>query len=187
LWVRAFVVVRRGASGPRSIMMQVMIRRALATSGPQWSDRRVGSAFSEVHMVLTLSSSSLSTAGVLLITIVGVGYGGTFMLRVVGGRVPTTDFQKAYFRAGHAHAGVLVILSLLACILVDATDLDGAAEFVARYGVPAAAVLMPSGFFFSAIGRGRTTPNQFVVLIWLGAASLATGVLALGFGLLAAA
>src|SRR5215213_11200154 len=90
---------------------------------------------------VALSDSSKSTAGILLITVVGIAYGGTFLLRVVGGHVPVTDFQKAFFRAGHAHAGVLVILGLLATILVDATDLTGLARLVARDGVPLAAIL----------------------------------------------
>ena len=135
---------------------------------------------------LSLSESSATTAGILLITIVGVAYGGTFMLRVVGGGVPTTDFQKSFFRAGHAHAGVLVILGLLATILVDATSLDGLAQVVARDGVPLAAILISAGFFLSAIGAGRTTPNRLIALIWVGALSLSAGVLTLGIGLLTA-
>ena len=58
-----------------------------------------------------------STAGVLLLTILFIEYGGWFMLRVVRGRQPTTAFQKAFFRAGHAHAGVLVTLALV-CLLL---------------------------------------------------------------------
>jgi hypothetical protein len=134
--------------------------------------------------VITLSESSRTTAGILLITVVGIAYGGTFMLRVVGGGVPVTDFQKAYFRAGHAHAGVLVILGLLATVLVDSTDLDGGLRVLARDGVPLAAILISAGFFLSAVGRDRTTPNRLIVLVWLGALSLTAGVLALGVGLL---
>jgi hypothetical protein len=133
-----------------------------------------------------LSDSSRSTAGILLITVVGIAYGGTFLLRVVGGSVPVTTFQKDFFRAGHAHAGVLVILGLLSTILVDVTDLDGVLQWVARDGVPLAAILMSAGFFLSAIGPGRTTPNRFIVLVWLGALCLTAGVLTLGIGLLTA-
>jgi hypothetical protein len=135
---------------------------------------------------LVLSESSKGTAGILLITIVGIAYGGTFLLRVVSGGVPVTDFQKSFFRAGHAHAGVLVILGLLATILVDATDLDGGLRMVARDGVPLAAILMSAGFFAAAIGRDRTTPNRLIALVWLGALSLTVGVLTLGIGLLTA-
>ena len=40
--------------------------------------------------VLTLSASTRSTAGVLLLATVAVEYGGWFMLRVVRGGHPTT-------------------------------------------------------------------------------------------------
>ena len=37
-----------------------------------------------------------------------------------------TPFQKAWARAMHAHAGVLVILSLVALILADLAGMTGA-------------------------------------------------------------
>src|SRR6266699_1875579 len=109
-----------------------------------------------MHTILLLSSNSRSTAGVLLLTIVAVEYGGWFMLRVVRGRQPATPFQQAFFRAGHAHAGVLVILSLLGLILADAAQMSGLLAFLARNGIWAAAILMPAGFFLSAAGKGIT-------------------------------
>ena len=133
---------------------------------------------------IALSDASARTAGVLLLAIVTIEYGGTFLLRVVSGGVPATEFQKSFFRAGHAHAGVLVILGLVGTLLVDATRLDGVAEAVARDGVPAGAILMSAGFFLSALGRDRQRPNRLVALLWLGAASVAAGVLTLGIGLL---
>jgi hypothetical protein len=131
-----------------------------------------------------LSEASASTAGILLVSIVGIAYGGTFLLRVVGGGVPATPFQRSFFRAGHAHAGVLVTLALVCTILADATSLTGLAASVARSGVALAAILMSAGFFLSAIGKGRTAPNRLIVLVWAGAGFLAAGVLTLGFGLL---
>jgi hypothetical protein len=47
------------------------------------------------------------------------------MLRVVRGRVPMTPFQKAFARAGHAHAGVLVIAALICQMLADAAGMTG--------------------------------------------------------------
>jgi hypothetical protein len=44
---------------------------------------------------------------------------------------------------------------------------------------------MPAGFFFSAMGPGRTKPNPARWLIYLGALSLAIGVITLGWALLA--
>ena len=137
-------------------------------------------------MTVTLSESSSTTAGILLLAIVTIQYGGTFLLRVFTGGVPATEFQKSFFRAGHAHAGVLVILGLVGTVLVDATRLDGFWEVVARDGVPLGAIGMSAGFFLSAIGKDRRRPNGFIALLWLGAASVAAGVVTLGIGLLTA-
>ncbi|WP_233549613.1 hypothetical protein [Cellulomonas rhizosphaerae] len=49
-----------------------------------------------------------------------------------------------------------------------------------------AAIVMPAGFFFAALGKGREAPNRFVVLLGIGAALLAAGVATLGVGLLLA-
>jgi hypothetical protein len=138
-----------------------------------------------MHTILLLSANSRSTADVLLLTIVAIEYGGWFMLRVVRGRQPATLFQQAFFRAGHAHAGVLVILTLVGQILADATSLFDPLADLARDGIWAA-ILMPAGFFLSAAGKGVTEPTRFIVLLYLGAASLAIGVISLGIGLLTA-
>jgi hypothetical protein len=137
-------------------------------------------------MQLTVSSATLSTAAVLLLTVVAVQAGGLYMLSIVRGRVPVTAFQLAFSRAGHAHAGVLVILSLIVQLYVDAAQLTGPLGTVARSGVPLAAILMPAGFFFSSMGRGRTEPNALIWILYAGALSLAAGVVALGVGLLMA-
>jgi Ni,Fe-hydrogenase I cytochrome b subunit len=137
-------------------------------------------------LALTLSADSRSTAGVLLLTIVAIEYGGWFMLRVVRGGQPATPFQQAFFRAGHAHAGVLVTLALVGQILADATHMSGVLAVLARDGIWAAAILMSAGFFFSAAGRGVTAPNRFIALLYAGVVSLAVGVVSLGIGLLAA-
>ncbi len=139
-----------------------------------------------MHEILPLSAQTRNTAGVLLLAIVTIEYGGTYLLRVVRGREAMTDFQKAFARAGHAHAGVLVTLALVCQILVDGAHLTGVAAFLARQAIPAAAVLVSAGFFLSSIGRGVTAPNRFIVLLYAGIASLALGVVSLGVGLLTA-
>jgi hypothetical protein len=134
---------------------------------------------------LLLSETSRYTAGAVLLTIVGIEFGGWFMTRIVRGKVAMTPFQQAFARAGHAHAGVLVTLSLVTLILADAAALDGALGWLARIATPAAAALISAGFFFSSMGRGEVVkPNKWIWLIWLGALSLAVGVVTLGVGLL---
>ncbi|MCP2258761.1 hypothetical protein LX15_002459 [Streptoalloteichus tenebrarius] len=134
---------------------------------------------------LMLSAPSRLIAGLVLLTVVTIEVGGWHLTRVAAGRVPLTDFQKAFARAGHAHAGVLVTLGLVCLVLADAARLDGVLGWVARLGVPSAAVLMSAGFFLSSLGRSVTRPNGLVAVLWVGAAALAAGVVTLGVGLLA--
>jgi hypothetical protein len=134
--------------------------------------------------VVALSAESQNVAGILLLAIVAVQSGGLYMLSIVGGRQQKTEFQTAFARAGHAHAGVLLILALVCQFFVDAAAMDGLPEFLARNGVPFAAILMPAGFFFSSAGAGATKPNRFIVLLYAGIVSLAVGVVSLGLGLL---
>jgi hypothetical protein len=138
-------------------------------------------------MLLHLSPSATSTAGTLLVAVVAIEWGGLFMLRVSSGSVPVTDFQRRFFRAGHAHAGVLVTLGLVTVLLTEGTALTGLVGEVARSGVPLAAILMSAGFFLAAGGAGRTRPRPAgLALLALGALSLTAGVLTLGIALLLA-
>lgn len=133
-----------------------------------------------------LADSARITAGAVLLSATTVASGGWFLTRVVQGRVETTEFQKAFFRAGHAHAGVLIILGLICLMLTEQTALTGWAEWLARAGVLVSAILMPAGFFLSAVGEGRTQPNRFVALLWVGALFLIAGLVTCGLGLLTA-
>ncbi|WP_199442498.1 hypothetical protein [Umezawaea beigongshangensis] len=133
---------------------------------------------------LLLSDPSRILAGAMLLSIVTIEFGGWFVLRTSSGAVAATDFQRSFARAGHGHAGVLVTLGLVCLLLADASGLTGPLGWIARLGVPVAALLVPGGFFASSAGRGRTRPNRAFVLVWLGVASLALGVGVLGIGLL---
>jgi hypothetical protein len=131
-----------------------------------------------------MDAATRSTAGAALITIVFIEYGGLFLYRSFGKSF--TDFQQRFFRAGHAHAGVLVILGLVSLVLVGSTELTGFWRWFGSTGALVAAILMPAGFFFGAAGRQRTTPNRWIVLLFAGAGVLGAAVLTLGVGLLAA-
>ncbi|WP_116949767.1 hypothetical protein [Jiangella endophytica] len=136
--------------------------------------------------MLELSSEASVLAGILLLAAITVESGGFFLTQIARGGVPATPFQQSFARAGHGHAGMFITLGLIAIVLTDATTLDGAAAWVARGGIPAAAILMPAGFFFSSMGKGRTEPNRLIALVWLGALSLTAGLATLGIGLLTA-
>jgi hypothetical protein len=131
-----------------------------------------------------MSDDTRVLAGILLLSLVTVESGGLYMLKLWRSREGVTDFQVGFARAGHAHAGVLLVLSLTALLYADAADLSGVWNWIARTGVPIAAILMPAGFFFSSMGQGRTSPNRLVVLIYAGATALALGLASLGIALL---
>jgi hypothetical protein len=131
-----------------------------------------------------MSDDTRILAGILLLSLVTVESGGLYMLKLWRSREGVTDFQVGFARAGHAHAGVLLVLSLTALLYADTADLSGVWNWTARTGVPIAAILMPAGFFFSSMGQGRTSPNRLVALIYAGATALALGLASLGIGLL---
>ena len=133
-----------------------------------------------------MSDESRVLAGILLLALVTMETGGLYMVRLVRGNAEATPFQLAFARAGHAHAGVLLILALVCQLMADATALTGAWDWLARSGVAVAALLMPAGFFFSSMGRGRDRPNGLVAMVFTGAAVLALGLASLGVGLLTA-
>jgi hypothetical protein len=136
--------------------------------------------------LFTISEASRSTAAILILSIVVIETGGLYLLSIHRGQVQRTPFQLAFARAGHAHAGVLVTLSLVVQLFADATALGEPWSLVARSGIPAAAILMPVGFFASSWGAERTSPSGLVAIVYVGAVFLALGALALGIGLLVA-
>ncbi len=133
-----------------------------------------------------LSDEGRILAGILLLSLVTVETGGLYMLKIVRGKADVTPFQEKFARAGHAHAGVLLLLALLIQPYADATTQDGFIGWLSRSGVAVAALVMPGGFFFSSMGAGRTSPNRLIVMVFAGAALLAISLTSLAIGLLTA-
>ena len=133
-----------------------------------------------------MSRESRVTAGVLLILLPAVVYGGTSILSLLVGDPDYAENQlrQDLWRAGHAHAGVLLILSLVTLRYVDEANLPGWLKSMARHSIPAAAVLLPAAFFLSVLSPEATEPNAIIYLAFVGAVSLAFGVLVLGIGLI---
>jgi hypothetical protein len=131
-----------------------------------------------------MSDESRILAGILFLSLVTVETGGLYMVKLWKDAAGVTPFQIGFARAGHAHAGVLLVLGLLCQLFVDQTDLSGGFAWLARSGVPAAAILMPADFFAASAGKGLTRPNRFIVVVFAGAVVLAAGLATLGIGLL---
>lgn len=133
-----------------------------------------------------MSPHSRLTAGILLIVMPTVVFGGASILMMLVGdpEYANNPLRRDLWRAGHAHAGVLLILSLVTLRYADEARLPGWLRNVARHAIPAAAILLPAAFFLSVLSPDATEPNALINLAYLGAASLAVGLLVLGVGLI---
>lgn len=137
-----------------------------------------------------MSRESRLLAGVLLVTIPGVMFGGITLLSMLAGRATgyaDNPFRQDMWRAGHAHAGVFLVLSLVMLRYVDEADLGDAWKWVARLGAPVAAILVPAAFFLSSLPPTASAPTAALRLAYPGVAALAAAVLTLGVGLIRAA
>lgn len=121
----------------------------------------------------------------MLILLPTVVFGGASILSLLIGDPDYAEnaLRQDLWRAGHAHAGVLLILSLVTLRYVDEAALSRSLRQVVRHSIPAAAILLPAAFFLSVLSPDATEPNSFIYLAYLGAVSLAIGLLILGIGL----
>jgi uncharacterized membrane protein len=133
-----------------------------------------------------MSAASRRLAGILLILIPTVAFGGTSLLTLLinDPRYTENALRQDLWRAGHAHAGVLLILALVTLRYVDEATLSERMKHVVRHAIPAAAILLPAAFFLSVLSPGATEPNALINLAYAGFAALSVGLLALGVGLL---
>lgn len=126
-------------------------------------------------------------SGIILISVPTIQYGGYFLLTSLMNKASgymENPLRQNFFRAGHAHAGVIVILSLVCQLLADSALLPSPLVWFVRIGVPVSAILISAGFFFSMLPPAATQPTRAVGLIYAGAVVLATSVITLAVGLI---
>jgi hypothetical protein len=94
---------------------------------------------------------------VAVLSLVTVEYGGWALLSFVSARRgQLDDFQTQFFRAGHAHAGVLLVLSLVYFLyLANNTDFGDSTQWVAG-AILLGGVLAQSGGFFLHLAVGES-------------------------------
>lgn len=137
-----------------------------------------------------MSRESRMLAGILLGVLPTVIFGGLSLLSFLTRNLPGyTDnpLRHDLWRAGHAHAGVYLVLSLVMLRYVDEAVLSPFWKWIARTGAPIAAILIPAAFFLSVASPTATEPNALMNLAYIGALFLAAAVLSLGVGLILAA
>lgn len=133
-----------------------------------------------------MSSASRRLAGILLVVLPTVMVGGVSLLTLLVGdpAYMANPLRQDLWRAGHAHAGTLLVLSLVALRYVDEARLSPGARWFARISIPASAIFLPAAFFFSVLSPTAQEPGPAIYLAYPGAALLAAGILTLGAGLL---
>ena len=137
-----------------------------------------------------MTRESRMLAGILLVVIPTVMYGGLTLLMMLVTNTPgynDNPLRHDMWRAGHAHAGVYLVLSLVMLRYVDEALLSPFWKWLARAGAPIAAILIPAAFFLSVVSPSAKEPNGLINLVWPGAVFLAGAVLSLGVGLIRAA
>ncbi len=132
-----------------------------------------------------MTNHSRRLAGILLIVLPTVIYGGVSILElsISDPRYMQNPLRQNLFRAGHAHAGVLLILSLVILRYIDEANLSERWKHIVKLGVPISAILLPAAFFFSVLSPDATKPNGIIYLAFVGAFILAISLLVLGIGL----
>jgi hypothetical protein len=132
-----------------------------------------------------LSREARLVSAITLLVVPTIMYGGWTLLGILtrGAVAPSPDvhlddMQWGLWRAGHAHAGVWTILSLLLQIFLDSARLAASAKWIARICAPLAAVFLAAGFFGVSISAGLRW------LIYLGVLSMLSALLLTAFGLL---
>jgi uncharacterized membrane protein len=129
-------------------------------------------------------------AGILLVVLPSVMYGGLTVLMALTHNAPgynDNPLRHDLWRAGHAHAGVYLVLSLVMLRYVDEALLSPFWKWLARAGAPIAAILIPAAFFLSVASPTAQRPNGLMNLAYIGALFLPGAVLSLGVGLIRAA
>jgi len=140
--------------------------------------------------MLQISNATKAVCGISLIAVPAIEYGGVFLLRALlmrEDRFRNNSTRQTLIRAGHAHAGVLLILSLICQILVDSINLPQTLSLFIRIGLLIGSLLVPLGFLLSRGSPPSGQPEGAIQLVFLGDFLLAVSLLTLGAGLLCAA
>jgi hypothetical protein len=121
------------------------------------------------------------------ISLPSIAFGGYFLLSILKRQAGTENItaeQRDYFRAGHAHAGVLVLLAIVGQLVLDSSRFSESLTWAIRFGLFAAPLLISAGFFGGAPRKQGDKPGSLIKLIPIGAIVLALSTIGVGVSLL---
>jgi hypothetical protein len=121
---------------------------------------------------------------IVLLSLVTVESGGWALLGFLTGHGTLGAFRAQFFRAGHAHAGVLLVLSLAYFAYLGRAGYSMPVQWLAG-SLLLAGVLAQSGGFFVHLGMGREGRGSAgTVLTRAGALLIAAALVMLAIGLI---
>ena len=112
-----------------------------------------------------------------------VMYGGYALLGLLS-RGELSEFQQTFFRAGHAHAGVLLLMSLLYHYYMEQTGLSRGLKLVGATIVLVGILAQSGGFFLHMVVGQPGSPSLGTTVTTVGAVLLAVAILLLVYGLI---
>ncbi len=133
---------------------------------------------------------TLFTAAIIFLCLPTVAYGGYFLAGILRKKKMGVNFSEypyaqRLFRAGHAHAGVWLTLSLVALVFIQACSLSSVWQAILRYTFPLSAIVISGGFFAGAfpLNKTRTKPGKGFMLVYFGALTFSAACFLLAYGL----
>jgi hypothetical protein len=117
-------------------------------------------------------------------SIVTVEFGGWSLLGFLTSQNRLTPFEEQFFRAGHGHAGVLLILALVYLVLIERTRFTGRTQLWLSLTLIIGILIQSGGFFVHMLAGEEGAASTGTWLTRWGALLLAIALTSLGVGLL---
>jgi len=121
---------------------------------------------------------------IVLFAIVAVEFGGWSLLGLLTGRGSLSPFQEQFFRAGHGHAGVLLILALVFLLLVERTSYSRSVQLWLSITLLGGVLLQSGGFFVHLMQGEEGSDSIGTAITTTGALLIAAALIGLGIGIL---
>ena len=134
-----------------------------------------------------MSDAARWMVAITFISLPTIAFGGTFLLSILRRQAGSEQFtaeQANYFRAGHAHAGVLVTLGIIGQLVLDQSRMGEGLVWVLRIGLVVAPLLISGGFFGGAPRTAGGPAAPLIRLVPIGAVLFGVTTLGVGVGLL---
>lgn len=122
---------------------------------------------------------------ITLISLPTVMYGGYALRRLLESGEKLSEFQRTYFRAGHAHAGVLQVLALSYYLYLGQTTVGDGLKLLACVVLVVGILAQSGGFFVHMVAGKPGAPSVGTVVTTIGAVLLAGALLFLAYALIA--